>query len=835
LRSNLIRLLTPIGTAAALAGAVPGAGSEPFATVLKPFLATQCVACHNATLKQGELDLDALAAPGEVARDPAAWEKVVLKLKTGEMPPPPYPKPDGTELHSVLRFLEAEIERAWEAAPPQPGRVTARRLNRTEYDNTVRDLLGVDFGASDDFPPDDSGYGFDNIGDVLSISPALMERYMATAEKVARAALFGVHDMQATATRHQPIGRKIRNQAAPLHEYDLTGLSLPNAVHVTRRFPAEGEYAVRVTLGGQRPAGSESIRFSLWLDGEKVETQELDPEKQASFSGDRQDLAGMTREFRLRVSAGEHWLAAAIDRLYEGLPPDYVGPNPSTRTPPPPPQFKPPPNATPERVEELRKAFEARLKEHIPANNARVSLMVIAGPYAVRQGPSRESLEKVYACGHLGGRHLSGCARRIVSTLARRAFRRPVTEAEVSRFTRLFTSGRKDGGSFEHGLALALQAILVSPDFLFRLEGTASRHLAAQTPAAAAGGGGVSARALSPHELASRLSYFLWSSMPDEELSRVADRSELVQGPVLASQVRRMLKDEKAASLVRSFGGQWLQFRALESARVDTERFPDFEDYLRLSMRRETELFLESIVREDRSILDLLDARYTFLNERLARHYGIEGVSGPAFRRVELGGTPRAGVLGHASVLTVSSYPTRTSPVLRGKWILENLLNAPPPEPPAGTPRLDESALGKAASLRQQLEAHRSDATCAACHSRMDPLGFGLENYDAVGAWRERDGGSAIDASGSLPDGRSFKGPAELAAILKADREEFARGFTAKLLTYALGRGLERYDRPTVKAIAARAAAGEYRFSSVVLEIVKSLPFQRRWPERAAS
>ena len=804
-----------------LAPALGVAGAESFGSVVRPFLNKSCLACHNASLKNGELDLLTLQSAGVAAKDALAWEKVVLKLKTGEMPPQPLPRPDPTELAAVTSWIEREVEKAFDAAPPEPGRVTARRLNRTEYDNTVRDLLGVDIGAAEDFPPDDSGYGFDNIGDVLSLSPALMERYMATAEKVARAALFGPSEMKPTLTRHPPIGRKIRNSTTPLLEYDVTGLSLPNALHVTKRFPAEGEYRIRVTLGGQRPASSASVFVALWLDGQRVAVQELDPDKMASFSADRSDFSGMMRDFKTRVPAGEHWVAATIERLFEGLPADYNGPNPSTRPPPPPREFKPPKDLPPEKVAEFRKNFEARQKERLPANGVRVGLVEISGPFAVAAGPPAESFAKIYACGHRNGRHVSGCGRRIVTRLAHRAFRRPVTPQEIDRLLGLFALGQKDGGSFDQGLALAVQAILVSPDFLFRIE----RSQVAGDASAPIGA----------HDLASRLSYFLWSSMPDEELLNAADRGVLRDPVVLQAQTRRMLKDPKSSALVSSFGGQWLQFRGLESVRPDLERFPEFDDYLRLSMRRETELFLQSIVSEDKSVVDLLTAKYTFLNERLAQHYGIAGVRGPEFRRVDTTGTPRAGVLGHASVLTVSSYPTRTSPVLRGKWILSNLLNAPPPDPPAGTPRLDEATIGKDSSMRQQLEAHRANTTCAACHSRMDPLGFGLENYDAVGGWREKDGAFAIDAAGSLPDGRGFKGPTELAAILESDREEFVRGFAAKLLTFALGRGLERYDGPIVKAIAARSAADDHRFSSLVLEIVKSLPFRERRPEGPAS
>jgi hypothetical protein len=377
-------------------------------------------------------------------------------------------------------------------------------------------------------------------------------------------------------------------------------------------------------------------------------------------------------------------------------------------------------------------------------------------------------------------------------------------------------AAEKRGEPFEQRIALAVRAVLVSPDFLFRIE--RERPVPQGEPG----------YRVDSHELASRLSYFIWASMPDAVLFAAADAGTLHDPAALAAQVRRMLQDPKSRALVEGFGGQWLQFRALESIAPDRERFPAFENNLRYSMRRETELFLEHLIREDGSILDLLDGRYSFLNERLARHYGVAGVTGPEFRRVELAGTPRGGVLTQASVLTVSSYSTRTSPVLRGKWVLENLLAAPPPDPPAGVPRLDESTVGVAQSLRKQLEAHRSNASCAACHARMDPLGFGLENFDAVGAWRASDGEFPIDAAGTLPDGRSFDGPEQLKAILREDRDAFTRALTEKLLTYALGRGLERYDRRSVKAIAGRVAQDGHRFSTLAVEIALSLPFQMR-------
>ena len=805
-----------LGTALFLAAAArPSAAAA--ADNIQPFLSRNCTPCHNATVRNADVDLTRYPTPAAILQDAPTWEKAVVKMRTRQMPPPGWPAPDPADVEAVARWIEDAFARADREAPPDPGRVTARRLNRTEYDNTLRDLLGVALDLARDFPQDDAGYGFDNIGDVLSVSPILMEKYVAAAEKAARLALFGPGETKPTLVRHQPLLRgKVRTSPTPLSEYDVTGLSLPNALHVAHRFPVEGEYVVRVVLGGERPAGSEPLPVGLWIDGEPAGLATLDPEGAASFYQDRQDFSGKTREFRVRVGAGERWVAATIPRLFEGLPASYRGPNPSRRPAPPPRVFEPPEDASPEEVEAARKRFEERLKEVAPANAARVAHLQVLGPYAAATGPSPESLRRVLTCGHRDGRHDRGCARRVVGDLARRAYRRPLEGRDVKPLLRLVADARKKGDSFEDAIALAVQAVLVSPDFLFRVERD--------------GKGGP--RPVGDHELASRLSYFLWASMPDDELLRAADARRLRRPEVLAAQARRMLRDEKASALAESFAGQWLQFRALESAAPDRERFPDFEDYLRLSMRRETELVFRDLVREDRSIYDLVDGRHSFLNERLARHYGIPGVTGPAFRRVDLAGTPRGGVLTHASVLTVSSYATRTSPVLRGKWILDNLLAAPPPDPPAGTPRLDEATVGTSASLRQQLEAHRASATCAACHSRMDPLGFALENFDAVGAWRTEDASFPIDPSGTLPDGRSFRGPGEMKAILRSDREAFARALTEKLLTYALGRGLERYDRRTVDAIAGRLAGGDDRFSALVLEVVNSLPFRMRRGER---
>lgn len=793
-----------------------------------PFFAQNCTSCHNPKAKAGSLDLLSLQGSTSVAKHRDSWESILRKIRTGEMPPPGSPRPAPAAIKAAALGIEAEFERADKSDALNPGRVTARRLNRAEYNNTIRDLLGVGTHPADDFPQDDSGYGFDNIGDVLSLSSSQMERYVAAAEKVARTAVFGAEPMQPTLAVHEAHGRRIVTAMTIPAHYDASGFTLPNSLHVMHRFPVEAEYLFRFKLEGLRPLGSDALHLALWIDGKRVQAMDFDPTGQAAFNTDRQDFSARTVECRLRVPIGDHWIAAVIERMYDGLPASYGGPNPSARVIAA-AEFKPPPGLSEERIAQIKQRIAARSKEKVPVNDARVNVLEIGGPYAQAAGPSPESLKKIFVCGHLHGGHTPDCARRIVSDLGCRAFRRPLTPQEITRYMQLVAQVRSQGDSFEEGICLALQGMLVSPHFLYRIERdppamkVSAVSLPAQDPAG---------HLISQYELASRLSYFLWSSLPDETLRECADHQSLRQPAILKAQIQRMLKDPKASALAENFEGQWLQIRALESAKPDRGRFPDFDDYLRMSMRQETELFFENVIREDRSIVDLLVGRYTFLNERLANFYGIPGVEGPAFRRVDLANTQRGGILTQASVLTVTSYPNRTSPVLRGKWILENILNAPPPAPPPGVPALDVSSVGREASLRQQLEAHRRNPTCASCHARMDPLGFGLENFDAVGAWRASDGKFAIDASGSLPDGRSFQGPGGLKTILEADRGVFAQCLTSKLLTYALGRGLEGYDRATVKEITRKLAANDYRFSSLVLEIVTSRPFQMRRGDR---
>ncbi|MDQ6677785.1 MAG: DUF1592 domain-containing protein [Acidobacteriota bacterium] len=740
---------------------------------------------------------------------------MLQRVEAGEMPPKGMPRPDAVQSAEFTRWIYYEFDRQDAHAKPDPGRITARRLNRAEYNNTIRDLLGVNFQPAGDFPQDDSGYGFDNIGDVLSVSPLLMEKYMAAAETVARAAVFGPQ-VKPSVTRFQPPNRRRLEKnsekeilVAPLkvpapytlQDYDETGLGQPSSIHVHHRFPAEGDYEFHVAVGHNRLPGWDPLQMAVWIDGKIAGQTEISPDERTDvvLTGDRQAI----RDYRLHVPAGEHWIAVTFLKQFEGAPAFYGAPNPTHRL-----------QSAPVTVKLDPAKGTAKLSKPVldTPDGIKVDWMTVAGPYNTA-GPSQESLRKVFICGHLDGQHNASCDRKIVTDFARRAFRHPVTPEVADRYIKVITAARSRGRSEQAAVALAVQAMLVSPDFLFRIERDEK---------------GAAAHRVSQFELASRLSYFLWSSMPDEGLFKCAESGALRQPEVLEAQVRRMLRDQKSQAFVENFAGQWLEIRRLESVRPDRERFPDFDDYLRLSMRRETELFFEHIMREDRPILDFLNADYTFMNERLARHYKLPGIRGPEFRKVDLTGTNRRGVMTQASVLTVSSYGNRTSPVLRGKWVLEDLLNTPPPPPPPDVPNLDTAAVGSTASLRQQLEEHRKNAVCASCHSKMDPLGFALENYDAVGQWRSMDGNIPIDASGTLPDGRSFRGAEELGTVLLQKPARFTESLTEKLLIYALGRGLERYDRPAVKSISARVAAHDYRFSSLVLGIVNSVPFEQR-------
>jgi hypothetical protein len=611
---------TPLEAADPIPAAPKPTNSVDFAKQIAPFLTKYCTSCHAGTKPKGDLALDGFKDLAAALKKPDVWEGVAERMRSKEMPPPKKPQPADGERNMVLAWIESIRPKTACTLNQDPGRPTLRRLNRVEYNNTIRDLMGVDFHPADDFPADDVGYGFDNIGDVLSMPPILMEKYLTAAEKI---------------------------------------------------------------------------------------------------------------------------VAAAFAK-------------PDTR-----------------------------------------KRIVIVEP--------RGNLSKEEA------------ARQVLAAFVPRAYRRSASYEEIKRLLKLFEVGQKSGESFDASLGLAIQAALVSPNFLFRVE----LDRAPNDPKAV--------HPISDFELASRLSYFLWSSMPDQELFDLANKGELRKNDNLAGQVRRMLKDPKSHALTENFAGQWLQTRRLETSTPDPKLFKDYSPKLKADMAKETELFFEAVMREDRNVLEFLDADFTFLNERLAKLYGIEGVKGDQFRRVDLKGGERGGILTMASILTITSNPTRTSPVKRGKWILENILGSPPPPPPPEAGELSEKKnIVESAPLRKRMEQHRADPNCATCHQKMDPLGFGFENFDAVGAWRTKDGKFDIDPAGVLPDGKSFKGPKELKAILKGKEKEFRKCLADRMLTYALGRGLETYDKCAVDKIADELAKNEYRFSSLVISIVKSEPFQMR-------
>jgi mono/diheme cytochrome c family protein len=807
------------------------ASAASFTSSVQPVLAKNCTGCHNAKLKTGGLNLEGFASVPPSAQDRDTFEKVLRKLEAGEMPPKGLPRPSEAELNTVAKWIQTRFGLAARTSVTSAAPVKVRRLNRVEYNNSIRDLLGIDVQPANDFPQDDSAYGFDNIAQALSVSPLLMEKYLASAERIARAAVFGPDLKTTTEVFLPPLPRRMEFTNRTLvpfpayyskKDYDETGLSQPGSFHKNYRFPADGEYLIRIAAAGFRPNGSDPGEVTFWFDGKPVQTFPVEVDTEQSGFERRPDHW----DVRIPISAGPHELTIAFPHQFDGLPTVFGGLNPS-QTPydkckvtnagsprcleevlkqlnnPNNENFNP---TTPERIQRVKDVIQrAKDFDATPPifEGMSVHEVDITGPYNFKQGPTPEAVRKIFICGSPKGPAEPACERRIISNLAYRAFRGPVAPQKVDQLVAISQGARKRGGSYQEGISLALATILASPSFLFRVEAEPGNQFA----------------------LASRLSYFLWSSMPDDELLRSAERGNLNQPDVLRAQVRRMLADPKAQALAENFAGQWLEIRRLESAQPDRERFPDFDEYLRASMIKETEMVFHYVMRQDRSVLDFINGPYSFLNERLARHYGIAGVTGTDFRKVDLIGTRRSGILTHASVLAVSSYGNRTSVVLRGKWILENILNAPPPPPPANVPSLDEDAVGASASLRQQMEQHRKNPTCATCHTRMDPLGFGLENYDAVGAWRQMDGKFPIDSSGVLPGGRTFQGADGLKTILAEDRDAFAECLAEKMLTYALGRGVSREDQPTVGQIVSRMRSNDYRFSSLVDGVVNSALF----------
>ncbi len=757
-------------------GAVPraaaeagGQDAESGAELLRNTVRRYCIACHDDRTATAGLSLQGVDA-GRAAAQAPILEKVFRKLRAGEMPPAGRPRPDAADAARLVSWLETALDRA-AAANPDPGAPAIHRLNRAEYRNAVRDLLGLDLDHARDLPADDSGYGFDNIGDVLTVSPLHVEQYVAAARRVSRLAV-GSLTPRPVVERHEPPDGTVDEAIAGLPPNERGGILFRHY------FPFDADYTLTVRVRGRRAAGMPAPRLDVRVDGRRVRLIDAD--------FDPEEANQLTRNFELRLPlpAGEHEVGAAFLTEY------------------------------------ARHTEYARGEDGVETNGYSVDYVLVGGPWDAAGPGETDVRRRLFVCRPADGEAEEPCARRILTRLARRAWRRPVGAADVDPLLDLFALGRADGERFEDGVEMALSGVLVSPSFLFR------------APRPPEGGEPGAAYALSDVDLASRLSFFLWSSIPDERLLDLAERGRLSDPPVLERQVSRMLADPRAAALVENFGGQWLHLRNVAGWTPDPARFPDFDDSLRYAFERETALFLDHLIREDRNVLELIDADYTFLNERLAGFYGIGGVAGGYFRRVPLAGGARGGVLTHGSVLMVTSYPTRTSPVLRGKWVLENLLGAPPPPPPPDVPALAAGAGASAGGLREALERHRADPACAACHAKLDPLGFALENFDAVGAWRTEDGGAPVDASGTLPDGALVDGPAGLRRVLRERRVEFVETLAAKLLTYAIGRGLEWYDRPAVREIRRRTETGDHRFSALVAAVVDSVPFRlRRIPE----
>lgn len=789
----LVWIAGGLAVASTSAGALGAGGSQqqsadslplslsPQRTILDQY----CVSCHNDTARTAGLTLATIEVQ-RAGEHPETWEKVVRKLRVRMMPPPGRPRPDDATYDALVSYLETSLDRS-AAAVPNPGRTdTFRRLNRSEYQNAIRDLLALDVDVSSLLPKDDVSHGFDNVG-VGELSPTLLERYLAAAQKVSRLAV--------GSPVPSPASHVVVLPADLTQEDHFEGLPFGTrgGTVVRHTFPRDGAYEIQVRLSRDRNENVEGLtephQVELTLDGRRVQLFTVTPDRNQSLQYYSDEAVDRDLNVRVPIEAGPHEVGVTFPRKTFALP------------------------------ETERQPHRAHFNmDRHPRIQPAVYSVSITGPFDEGGAADTPSRRRIFVCHPSTASAEADCASRILSTFARRAYRRPVTDVDIQVPLAFYREAQADQG-FEAGIEAALRAVLTSTEFLFRIERD-PRNIAPNT-----------AYRVSDVELASRLSFFLWSSVPDDELLGLAAGGKLKEPAVLEQQVRRMLADPRSHALVTNFAGQWLYLRNLAAVSPDPRMFPDFDDNLRQAFRRETELFFESIVKEDQNVLDLLRANYTFANERLARHYGIPNVYGSRFRRVTFGDdSVRRGLLGHGSILTVTSYANRTSPVLRGKWILENILGTPPPPPPANVPPLpDNGVAGKVLSMRERMAQHRVNPACSGCHQLMDPAGLSMENFDAIGRWRTRtEAGTVVDASGGLPGGTTFEGVAGLRAALLSRPELFVSTVTEKLLTYALGRGLDYYDGPAVRAITRNARSNDYRFSSVVLGIVNSSPFQMR-------
>jgi hypothetical protein len=757
---------------------LPNKVQEANTARLGQFMEEHCFACHGYGSQEGGLAIDELLN-ASVADHAKNWESIVRKLVTRQMPPLGEPRPEDADYNKIVSQLAAELDRH-AAQQPNPGRTdTFRRLNRTEYQNAIRDLLALDVDVTQLLPGDEASHGFDNIT-VTNLSPVLLDRYVSAAQKISQLAI-GEHTEQAAEKTY-----RVRPDVTQDTHIPGTPIGTRGGAVIEHNFPQDGEYEIQTHLMRDRNEELEGLRdehqLEVILDQNRVGLFEVERPRSGS---DKSVDANLTT--RVKVTAGPHDVGVVFLKMSNSL------------------------------LETVRQPLNVHFNFYRhPRIGPAIYQVTIRGPFQGSAPADTPSRRQVFVCYPQQEGEEVQCAERILLNLMRRAYRRQVTSADLESPMKLFHEGNQAGG-FDAGIERALSAVLVNPHFLFRIE---------RDPEGIPAG---TAYHVSPTELASRLSFFLWSSIPDDELLELAAAGELQKPDVLESQIKRMLADDRANSLIENFTGQWLYLRNLDSVVPDNRLFPDFDDNLRQALRRETELFVESIIREDRSVLDLINADYTYLNERLAKHYGIPHVYGSRFRRVSLDeASHRGGLLRHGSILTVTSYATRTSPVLRGNWVLANLLGSPPPPPPPDVPELEENTVSASLTVRQRLEQHRANETCARCHNLIDPVGFALENFDAVGRWRETDNDEPISATGSLADGTEFVGVSGLEEALLKRPELFVQTLTEKLMTFALGRGLEHYDAPAVRRIVRDAKKEDYRFSTIVVGIAQSVPFQMR-------